>query len=61
MVAFIFYFLEHVGLCQRQWQLLSFFFLIGKKDVYSKSYFMQEWHKANQKLQMKTKRNESKE
>ena len=34
---------------------------INKKDVYSKGYLIQKWHKANQKLQMKTKRKESKE
>ena len=38
-----------------------FFFFISKKEVYLKGYFMQKGHKANQKLQMKTKRKESRE
>ena len=48
--------------------VIKLFFFVGggwgglnKKDVYSKGYLIQKWHKANQKLQMKTKRKESKE
>ena len=35
--------------------LLFFFFLISKKDVYSKNYSMQKMHKAKQRVQKREK------
>ena len=38
---------------------LFFFFLISKKDVYSRSYFMHEKHKANKKYREKENKTEN--
>ena len=51
--------IHYRGIEQVMFPLLSnyllFFFLISKKDVYSKNYSMQKMHKAKQRVQKREK------